>query len=191
MKNRKKKLFEVSNSELPSWMCLFQSKILQRFSVHFSKNACFFLQKPYIILNLHLSTYQISKKILWDRSNNTEKINLRVALFLEHKPKNLPSNSHFNLSNATLRYACSYFIWNDIVSNLYHMYLYHMYLSLLKTYMGKENLFNTKLLAFYVISLSTSLFVTNNSFVGNNKLYQYMINVLKITSLMGNCSIII
>ena len=26
------------------------------------------------------------------------------------------------------------------------MYLYHMYLSLLKTYMGKENLFNIKLL---------------------------------------------
>ena len=67
------------------------------------------------------------------------------------------------------------------------MYLYCMYLSLLKTCMGKENLFNIKLLAFYAISLSISLFTINNSFVGNNKLYQYMINVLKITSLLGNC----
>ena len=40
------------------------------------------------------------KKILWDISSNTEKINLRVALFLEHKPQNLPSNSHFNLFNS-------------------------------------------------------------------------------------------
>ena len=50
--------------------------------------------------------------------------------------------------------------------------MYYMYLSLLKTYMGKENLFNIKLLAFYVISLSLSLFILNNSFVGNNKIYQ-------------------
>ena len=42
----------------------------------------------------------------------------------------------------------------------------------IKTYMGKENLFNIKLLAFYVMSLSLSLFIMNNSFVGNNKLYQ-------------------
>ena len=111
-------------------------------------------------------------KKIWDISNNTEKINLRVALFLEHKPQNLPSNSHFNLSNTTLRYAYSYFILHYIVSNLYHMYLYHMYLSLLKTYMVKESLFNIKLLAFSVISLSLSLFIKNNSFVGNNKLYQ-------------------
>ena len=52
------------------------------------------------------------------------------------------------------------------------MYLYHMYLSLLKTYIGKENLSDIKLLAFYVISLSLSLFIINNSFVDNNKLYQ-------------------
>ena len=40
------------------------------------------------------------KKILWDISSNTEKINVRLALFLDHKPQNLPSNSHFNLFNS-------------------------------------------------------------------------------------------
>ena len=110
--------------------------------------------------------------LLWDILNNTEKDNLIVALFPEHKPQNLPSNNHFNLSNATLRYAYSFFIWNDIVSNLNHVYLYRIYLSLLKTWMGKENQFNIRLLAFYFISLSLSLFIMNSSFVGNNKLYQ-------------------
>ena len=49
------------------------------------------------------------KRILWDISN-TEKISLRVALFLEHKPQNLPSNGHFNISNAYLRNEYSYLI---------------------------------------------------------------------------------
>ena len=107
----------------------------------------------------YYGTYQIKlKQLVWG-----------LPCFLSIN-LSLPSYGHFN--NATLRYAYSYFIWNDVVSNLYHMYLYHMYLSLLKTYMGKENLFNIKFLVFYIISLSIALFIMNNLFVGNNKLYQ-------------------
>ena len=62
-----------------------------------------------------------------------------------------------NFSNATLRYAYSYFIWVDIVLNLYHMYL-----SLWKTYIGVENLLDMKLLAFYITSLSLLLFIMNS-----------------------------
>ena len=45
------------------------------FRLHFPKKHFFFLQEPYIIVNVHLSNYQ-TWKILWDISNNTEKINL-------------------------------------------------------------------------------------------------------------------
>ena len=115
--NRKKLFFGCQTFELISWMRLFQSTILPRFRVNFPKIAWFFLQKQYTVVKLHFSTYQIWKNIMGH--TDTEKINLWVALFLE--------------CNVALRYAYSYFIWNDIVSNLYHMYLAHMYLSLLKT----------------------------------------------------------
>ena len=45
-------------------------------------------------------------------------------------------------------------------------------LSLLRRYMWKENLFNIRLLALYIIPLLLTLYTMNNSFAGNNKLFQ-------------------
>ena len=77
------------------------------------------------------------KKILWDISN-TEKISLRVALFLEHKPQNLPSNGHFNISNATLRNEYSYLIWNNSFKFISHVFISHEFKSVKDIHGGIE-----------------------------------------------------
>ena len=73
-------------------MCLFQSEILSRFkvSVHFPKNM-FFFQEP-LIRYWKPSFFYLPnlKKIFRDILNNTEKNDLKVALFLECRSSNLP-----------------------------------------------------------------------------------------------------
>ena len=75
-------------------MCLFQSEILSRFKVSlgpFPKKHMFFFQEPLIHYWKPSFFYLPNlKKIFWDILNNTEKNDLKVALFLECRSSNLP-----------------------------------------------------------------------------------------------------